>query len=233
MFSPYVKIKARAFYSTITSLEWCPVSIRDWIIPKEYIFFDIFEKLADTTTEAARLLVDLVDDYTDVESKVKEIKKLEHQGDSLAHHAYAELNRSFITPLEPVEISRLTTALDDILDFIDSTARKMQNYGIEETDKYMKEFAKIIYFSAQEVAIAVREIRSLKNPKILEQKCIEINRLENLADDVLAHAFKDLFSSEDAIQIIKLKDIYESLEQATDRCEDAANVLADIAIRYS
>ncbi|MCP1662490.1 MAG: DUF47 family protein [Methanocalculus sp. MSAO_Arc1] len=209
------------------------MSIRDWILPKEYIFYDIFEQLADTTAEAGRLLVDLVDDYEDVDRKIREIKKLEHQGDSLAHHAFAELSRSFITPLEPAEISRLTTALDDILDFIDNTARKMQNYGIEETDAYMREFAKIVYFCAAEVAKAVREIRSLKNPKLLEQKCIEINRLENLADDVLSHAIQDLFKSEDAIRIIKLKEIYESLEEATDRCEDAANVLADIAIRYS
>lgn len=209
------------------------MSIRDWIIPNDYIFFDIFEKLADTTTEAGRLLVDLVEDYTDVERKVKEIKKLEHQGDALAHNAYAELNRSFITPLEPEEISRLTTALDDILDYIDGTAHQMLNYGIDSTDKYMKEFAKLIYLSAAEVAVAVREIRKIKDPKILEQKCIEINRLENLADDVLAHAIKDLFRGDDAIRILKFKDIYENLEMATDKCEDAANVLADIAIRHS
>ena len=209
------------------------MGLRDWIIPNDYIFFDIFEQLADTTTEAARLLVELVNDYTNVEAKVKEIKNLEHHGDALAHRAYAELNRSFITPLEPEEISRLTTALDDILDYIDGTARLMLNYGIEETDEYMQEFAKLIYLSAGEVAIAVREIRRIRDPKVLEQKCIEINRLENLADDVLAHAIKDLFCGTDAIRILKLKDIYENLELATDKCEDAANVLADIAIRHS
>lgn len=209
------------------------MSLRDWIIPNDHVFFDIFEQLADTTTEAARLLVDLIDDYTDVEQKVKAIKKFEHQGDALAHRAYAELNRSFITPLEPEEISRLTTALDDMLDFVDGTARKMLTYGIEETDPYMREFAKIIYLQASEVAVAVHEVRNLKNPETLEKKCIEINRLENLADDVLAHAIIDLFNSEDAIRIIKLKGIYESLEEATDKSEDAANVLADIAIRHS
>lgn len=209
------------------------MSLRDWIIPNDHVFFDIFEQLADTTTEAARLLVDLVDDYTNIEEKVRKIKKLEHQGDALAHRAYAELNRSFITPLEPEEISRLTTALDDTLDFVDGTARKMLTYGIDATDPYMKEFAKIIYLQAGEVAIAVREVRNLKNPETLEKKCIEINRLENLADDVLAHAITDLFNSDDAIRIIKLKGIYESLEEATDKSEDAANVLADIAIRHS
>jgi len=106
-------------------------------------------------------------------------------------------------------------------------------YNIESTDSHMIELAKLIHMSSVEIESAVKGIRSIKDPRYIEERCIEVNRLENLADDVLAHAVTDLFKTTDAITIIKLKDIYEHLETATDNCEDVANVLSDIAIRHS
>jgi len=120
-----------------------------------------------------------------------------------------------------------------VLDYIDGTAEKMFYYNLESTDSPMIELAKIIFLSTNEIESAVKSIRSIKDSRYIEERCIEVNRLENLADDVLAQAVTDLFRTTDAITIIKLKDIYEHLEIATDNCEDVANTLSDIAIRHS
>jgi uncharacterized protein Yka (UPF0111/DUF47 family) len=209
------------------------MGIREWVIPQDKVFFDHFERLSAVVMEAADALVALVEDYTDVKPKIQKIETLEHEGDRITHEIYEQLNITFITPMEPQEISRLASALDDILDYIDGTTQKMFNYGITETDSHMRELAKLIRLSVAELQEAVRHIRSIKDPRLIETRCIEVNRLENLADDVLAHAITDLFKTQDAISIIKLKDIYDYLEVATDKCEDAANVLSDIAIRHS
>lgn len=209
------------------------MGLREWLIPQDKVFFDLFEQQAAVVKEAATRLVVLTEDFTDVKKKRHDIELLEHKGDQLTHSIYEALNRTFITPLEPQEISCLASSLDDVLDFIDASAEKMFYYGIEGTDSHMIELAKLINLQASEIQGAVREIRSIKNPRYIEERCIEVNRLENLADDVLAHAITDLFLSQDAITIIKLKDIYQQLEDGTDRCEDVANVLSDIAIRHS
>ncbi len=209
------------------------MGIKEWVVPQDRIFFDLLDRQAETVTQAAALLVDLVENYTDVKAKVRRMKEIEHAGDEITHEIYEQLNLTFITPLEPDEISRLASALDDILDYIDGTAQQMYSYNIGETDEAMVELAKLIQLSAVEVEGAVKAIRTIKDPKGIEERCIEVNRLENIADGVLARAIRDLFTTNDAITIIKLKDVYENLEVATDKCEDAANTLSDIAIRHS
>ena len=209
------------------------MGIVEWLVPQDRIFFDLFEELGTTCTQAAGLLVTITDDYTDLKNRAHKMEELEHKGDEISHRIYEQLNRTFITPLEPEEINRLTMALDDILDYIEGTTLMMMNYGITDTDAAMKELAQLIFLSVNEIALAVRAIRKIKDPSYIEEKCIEVNRLENLADDVTAHAITELFKGGDAVTIIKLKDIYQNLESATDKCEDAANVLSDIAIRHS
>ena len=209
------------------------MGLRELLIPQDKIFFDLFERQAGIVKEAAWQLVALSEDFTNVKEKRHAIEKLEHKGDLATHDIYDQLNRTFITPLDPEEISRLASSMDDVLDYIDGATEKMYYYGIESTDSHMIELAKLIHMSTVEIESAVRGIRSLKDPRYVEERCIEVNRLENLADDVLAHAVTDLFKTNDAIKIIKLKDIYEHLETATDYCEDVANVLSDIAIRHS
>ncbi len=137
----------------------------------------------------------LTEDFTNVKEKRHEIEKLEHKGDQLTHDIYDQLNRTFITPLDPEEISRLASALDEVLDYIDGVAEKMFYYGIESTDSHMIELAKLIHMSTVEIESAVKGIRSIKDPRYVEERCIEVNRLENLADDVLAHAVTDLFKT--------------------------------------
>lgn len=209
------------------------MGIKEWLIPQDKVFFDLFDRLAAVVVLASYRMVDLVDDFSDIKTKVRQLEQLEHEGDKITHEIYEQLNRTFITPLDHEEISRLASALDDILDFIEGTAQRMYNYGITDADSHMVEMAKLIQLSVVELEEAVKEIRFMKNPRLIENRCIEVNRLENLADDVLAHAITDIFRTEDAVAIIKGKDIYEHLENATDKCEDAANVLSDIAIRHS
>ncbi|WP_292518077.1 DUF47 family protein [Methanoculleus sp.] len=209
------------------------MGIKDWVVPQDKVFFDLFDRMAATVVSAADLLVDLVENFEDVKEQCRQMKQIEHQGDEISHEIYEQLNRTFITPLEPEEISRLASALDDILDYIDGTAQQMYSYGITETDDSMVQLAKLIQLSVVEIEKAVNGIRTIKNPSLIEERCIEVNRLENVADNVLGHAIMDLFKTNDAITIIKLKDIYENLEMATDKCEDVANVLSDIAIRHS
>jgi uncharacterized protein Yka (UPF0111/DUF47 family) len=192
------------------------MGIRELLIPRDTIFFDLFERQAGILTEAAWQLVDLTENFTSVKEKRHTIEKLEHEGDQVTHDIYEQLNRTFITPLDPEEISRLASALDEVLDFIDGATEKMYYYGIDGTDSHMIELAKLIHMSAAEIESAIKGIRSIKDPRYVEERCIEVNRLENLADDVLAHAVTDLFKTTDAIMIIKLKDIYEHLEIATD-----------------
>ena len=209
------------------------MGLRELLIPHDKIYFDLFEKQAGVLKEAAWQLVALTEDFTNVKEKRHEIEKLEHKGDQITHDIYKQLNTSFITPIDPEEISRLASSLDEVLDYIDGATEKMYYYNIGATDAHMIELAKLIHMSACEIESAVKGIRSIKDPRYIEERCIEVNRLENLADDVLAHAVTDLFKTNDAITIIKFKDIYEHLEIATDHCEDVANVLSDIAIRHS
>jgi len=209
------------------------MGLRELLIPQDKVFFDLFEEQAAVVKEAAHNLVILTDDFTSVREKRQAIEVLEHKGDHITHNIYEQLNRTFITPLEPEEISRLASTLDEVLDYIDGSSEKMYFYGIEATDAHMIELAKLIHMQAIELEGAVKGIRKLKDPRYIEERCIEVNRLENLADDVLAHAVTDLFRTQHAVTIIKLKDIYEQMEQATDFCEDVANVLSDIAIRHS
>jgi uncharacterized protein Yka (UPF0111/DUF47 family) len=209
------------------------VGIKEWVVPQDKVFFDLFDRMAATVVSAADLLVEFVENFENVKEQCHRMKEIEHQGDEITHQIYEQLNRTFITPLEPEEISRLASALDDILDYIDGTAQQMYSYGITETDDSMIQLAKLIQLSVVEIEKAVTGIRTIKNPGLIEERCIEVNRLENVADNVLGHAIRDLFKTDDAIAIIKLKDIYENLEMATDKCEDVANVLSDIAIRHS
>ena len=209
------------------------MGLRELLIPQDKIFFDLFERQVAIVTESANQLVALTENFTNVKEKRHAIELLEHQGDQVTHDIYETLNKTFITPLDPEEISGLASALDDVLDYIDGSAEKMLYYGIESTDSHIIELSKLIQLSVIEIEGAVKGIRAISNPKYIEERCIEVNRLENLADDVLAHAIMDLFKTNDAITIIKYKDIYEHLEVATDYCEDVANVLSDIAIRHS
>ena len=209
------------------------MGLRQWFTPPDREFFNLLEQQAALVTEAGHLLVDLTKDFTSVKQKRHAIELLEHKGDDLTHAIFERLNRSVNPPLTVTEISALTSSLDEVLDYIDGSAEKMLYYGIESPDVNIIELAKVIHLSAVEIEGAVKGIRSIRDPNYIRERCIEINRLENLADDILADAITSLFRTNDPMNVIKLKDIYESLEIATDECEDVADVLSDIAFRHA
>jgi uncharacterized protein Yka (UPF0111/DUF47 family) len=202
-------------------------------IPQDTVFFDLFEQQAVIVSDAGHKLVNLTKDFTDVKQKRKEIELLEQQGDDITHAIFERLNRTKNPPLAPSEISTLASSLDEVLDYIDGSVEKMVYYGIESSDTYMIELAKLIHLSTVEIEAAVKNIRSIKDPSFIRDRCIEINRLENVADDVLADAITNLFKTKDPMIIIKMKDVYDWLEIATDECEDVADVLSDIAFHHT
>ncbi|WP_048130620.1 DUF47 domain-containing protein [Methanolacinia petrolearia] len=209
------------------------MGLRDMLVPNDDRFFDLFERQAVVLKKASAHLLNTFESFEDVKNKCHKMKNYEHQGDEITHDIYQLLNKSFVTPIEPEDISRLAKVLDDILDHIDDTSSKMYFYGITEADHYMVDLAKLIDSQANEIEDVIKEMRNFKNIEMIEEKCIEINRLENLADEILGNALRELFLSDDAKKIIKNKDIYETLEIATDKCEEVANVLFDLAIKHS
>jgi uncharacterized protein Yka (UPF0111/DUF47 family) len=209
------------------------MSLKQMFIPPDKVYFDLLERQAVIVTEAAHQLLDLTKNFTNVTERRHEIEVLEQRGDQITHDIYERLNRKYRPPFDADEISKLASALDEVLDYIDGTIERMLYYGIQSSDMYMIELAKLVHLSSIEIEAAVKYLRSLKDPRYIEERCIEVNRLENLADDELSKAMINLFRSDDSITIIKLKDIYDNLEMATDYCEDVADILSDIAIRHS
>lgn len=209
------------------------MGLKNIIVPQDKIFFELFEEQADVVCEAADMLIKIFDDYTNIEEKYRQMKAIEHKGDVVAHKAHDELNRTFITPFEPEEISRLVTSLDDVIDFIDDGARMLLVYEVQTPDQFMREFAKCIRQAADEIKTGIKNLRTLKDTAAINTSCVELNRLENVADDILTSALRNLFKTNDAVEIIKLKDIYEHFEIATDKCEDVADVFSAIIIRHT
>lgn len=207
--------------------------LRNPFTPPDKVYFDLLEQQAVLITTAAHSLLDLTKNFSGIRDKRREIELLEQQGDQITHNIYERLNRKVRPPFEPGEISKLASSLDEVLDYIDGSIERMMYYGIQSSDLHIVELARLIHLSAVEIEGAVRSLRSLQDPRFIEERCIEVNRLENLADDELSKAMTTLFQSTDPIAIIKMKDIYDMLEEATDYCEDVADVLSDIAIRHS
>jgi hypothetical protein len=206
------------------------MGLRAWIIPQEDRFFDLLEKESKNVVAAAEQLVDLFDHYDRLESYMRRIEELEHVGDSLVHDISVELNKSFLTPFDHDDISKLASRVDDILDFIDASTRRMWMYKVLEPPPHAKRLAEIILQQVREIDSGVQRLRKMDSAKIQEKRVI-VNRLENEADDLTDGALVEIFELQDTKTIMKLKEVYEHLEAATDRCEDASDVLADIAVK--
>jgi predicted phosphate transport protein (TIGR00153 family) len=204
------------------------------LFPREENFLPQFTRAAEVILEAAHALDDLAGDYTDVELKVARIKHLEHEGDQVAHQTFGLLSRTWITPIDREDIHALVKALDDVLDFLDAAASRFVLYKIPAPRPGVKQATELLVQSAEAIRRAMGYLGDLKNsPQILEL-CVEINRLENEADTLNRISIGRLFDSEkDPIALLKWKEIYEVLEEATDRCEDVANVLEQIVLKSS
>jgi predicted phosphate transport protein (TIGR00153 family) len=199
------------------------------LIPRETKFFELFAELSTSLNAGARLLRSILEDPRDLEKRVEEMQAIEHEGDRATHAIIAKLNTSFITPFDREDIHRLASSLDDVLDFVNAAAIRLVMYKISHPPAAAAELAGLIVLQAEELARGVSLLE--KNNGVLKH-CDEINRLEDEADDVSRKAIAALFESEkDPIQLIKMKELYEVLEIATDKAEDAANVLEAIVLK--
>ena len=203
-------------------------------IPREEKFFDLFQESAQNMVKAAQRLKEMVDTWEHVEGGVGEITELEHQGDTITHEIMARLHRTFVTPFDREDIALLANVLDDVTDFIHAAADAMLIYNVDRPGQRAQELADIIVQATEEVE---RVMPQLKKRIVLSQvlkRCVEINRLENVADRVYRSAMAELFAdSTDIAHIIKWREIYEHMESATDRCEDVANVLEGVALKHA
>jgi predicted phosphate transport protein (TIGR00153 family) len=209
------------------------MGVKEWIIPQEKHFFDMFDQQADVVLEGAQALMDMVTNFDHVAEKRDKIKDIEHKGDEMVHHISDELTKTFVTPIDHDDISKLTSRLDDILDFIEAASHRMWSYEIKTVPPEMIKLTEVILASSKEVNHAIKDLRNFKKKNEILTHFIEINRLENVGDDITHVAVAALFKKYDAVNIIKLKEIYEYLEEATDKCEDAADVIKDIFMKNS
>ena len=198
-------------------------------------FYDLFEQGTANLVVAAEKLVDLFDNYENVEAKAKELKALEHEGDVIAHEIIARLHRTFVTPIDREDITQLVHSMDDVMDFIEAAGRTAFLYGITQPTERAQELARIVLKMAHKLNEVVPRLRRRDQyPWILKQ-CVEINTLENEADDVHHAALAELFEvcKLNACDVIKWREVYEHLENATDRGEDVANVLEGIVLKHA
>ena len=201
------------------------------ILPKKTEFFDLFSKHAALTVEGAKLLQTLLGDLHNVEEQAKKIKAVESAADKVAHETMDMLHRSFITPIDRGDIHRIVSRIDDILDYIEAASQRLWLYEIKEATPEAKEMSRVLVRSTEAVQITVDSLHNLKDADKIRQSCIEINRLENECDTLLRLATARLFKEErDPLMVIKWKEIYENIEDATDRCEDVANVIEGVVI---
>ena len=204
------------------------------MIPRETKFYDLFEKSAGNLVVAAGKLVDLFDDYRDVEAKVELIKDLEHEGDSITHEIMQSLHRTFVTPIDREDIAFLANSLDDVMDFIEAAARTAFLYRVTQPTDRVRELASIILKVTYKLNEVMPLLRRRDQFKQILKQCVEINSLENEADDVHHAALAELFdNTRDVRDIIKWREIYEHMESATDRGEDVANVLEAVVLKHA
>ena len=204
--------------------------------PKDKVFYSLFEEVANNGAIMAKLLLDLVaeTDRAKRATMIEPIEDLEHANDELTHRIFTELGRNFITPFDQEDIHHLASALDDIADYIYASAKKIKLYHINPTDEGIQKLAQLVVAGANEVRNAVLELRDMKNIRTITNALVQINSIENQADDISDTYTERLFSTEsDAKEIIKKSAIYQIMEDVTDKCEDAANVIESIIVKYA
>jgi predicted phosphate transport protein (TIGR00153 family) len=197
-------------------------------------FYQWFEDAANNTLLAAKALRDLCYDYRNPQEAANRLHEFEHRGDEIGHRIYEQLNRSFITPLDREDIIHLYSALDDMTDFVHSAADMMAVYKVDTIPPIAQQLADTIVGCAEEVTKALPHLRKRNELAQIQPSIIHINSLENQADDLLRAGLAELFSNpQDVINVIKWRDIYEEMEQATDKAEDIADVLRGLAIKHA
>jgi uncharacterized protein len=207
-----------------------------FFMPKDRVFYDLFEKVAGNVATMGNKLKDVVYevDFDKRATLITQLEDLEHDNDELTHRIFTELGRNFITPFDREDIHYLATALDDIADYIYASAKKINFYRVDPRDSGLQKLADMIEESAMQVKNAVLELRDMKNMRQMTEALVKINSIENQADDIFDMSIERLFATEaDAKEVIKKREIYQVMEIVTDKCEDASNVIESIIIKYA
>lgn len=206
-------------------------------IPQDHRFFDLFNRAAENTLEGARLLHDLLHNFVDVERKVRHLKDIEHTGDEITHEVFGALHRTFITPIDRDDISDLASSMDDVIDWIEDVGRRFRLYRIERPTPIACRFSNVILEQAEQIARAVPLLEERGQSDVLHVATQEIHRLENVGDDLLADAIATLYDGvaevPQLIQSMRWNDLYQLLEDTTDKAEHVATVLNMIAVKHA
>lgn len=205
-------------------------------VPKDRKFFPLFDRAAENLEEAGKLLFKLVNAHGSEErySLIKEIEALEHVGDEITHDIFQELSKNFITPFDREDIHKLATQLDDVLDFIHGSSKRIELYKLSSFSSDIIKLASLIQVQTEELRRCIHELKNMDNMRDITNSLVRINSVENHADDIFEHAVAKLFDDEkDAIELIKVKELLSMMETATDKAEDVANVIESIVIKMA
>jgi predicted phosphate transport protein (TIGR00153 family) len=203
-----------------------------WVKSNEKEILTILDNLAKKSVETSEALLVLLDDLGNPE-KMEKVRRLETEGDVLTRDVFSALNKTFITPLDREDMQRIASKIDDVIDFMDGIAARLYSYKIETPPPFSKMMIEELVKATKEVEYMTSKLNKIKNPQDMIDHCRNTSIIEHKVDDLYRDAIKDLFESNDAIHIIKLKDIYESIETASDRCVDVADVIEDIVLKYT
>ena len=211
-------------------------SVLKFFLPKDRVFYSLFEEVSASLVQMGATFSNALreEDLSKRDAMLKTLEDIEHKNDEITHRIFIELGRNFITPFDREDIHYLATSLDDIADYIWGAAKRSVNYQIDDQYNTLPAFAEIISKSIAAINTSVYALRDMKDLRAITGACVLVNSLENDADDLLDSTLLKLFSSNiSAVELIKQKDIYQMLETVTDKCEDAANVVESIIIKYS
>ncbi len=201
------------------------------LIPREQKFFDLFEESARNLERGAQALKDVMEAGGNFVEGAERIKAIESEGDRLTHEAIRRLHQTFVTPIDREDIYALVAAMDDVLDLVEAAAARLALYEITAIPPEANTLARLILRSAEQIVAGLPRLRAMED---VMPFCVELNRLENEADEILREAIAALFSRRaDPIEILKWKEIYETLESATDKCEDVANILEGVLLKHA
>jgi uncharacterized protein Yka (UPF0111/DUF47 family) len=204
------------------------------LIPKNYRFYDLFEQSAHNLVVAAEVMADLMEHFENVEMKAARMKELERTGDGIIHEIVEQLHKTFVTPLEREDITALAQHMDDVMDYMEGATTAVRIYGMKRPTAAARAVADLVRLQTVQVEKAVPKLRQRSQLKSVLEHCVEIQRLENEADTLFLDAMARLFDEEpSAVEIIKWREIYDQLEQATDSCEHVAIVLEGIVLKYA
>jgi len=211
-------------------------SIVQLFTPKDRVFYSLFEEVADGVGKMGKLMKDVVaePDFDKRAAVISQVEDQEHINDDLTHRIFTELGRNFITPFDREDIHYLASSLDDICDYIYATCKKINFYKVNPNDTGIQKMADLIEQAAGQIRTAVHELRNMRDMRKITDALVKVNSIENQADDIFDLSIERLFETEpDAKEVIKKREIYQVMEIVTDKCEDAANVIETIIIKYA